>query len=202
MVKKDKIRKIQEVFDSYPKITYNKLKKIVVEKEKLMAAQTFTDALKEGVEAGVIIREEGLIGKRKVVYYSKPEFAKQEEDYFRDVVSSVDSFTQRLEELKKLFPNLNNLEKGQILFSFNDLLQVISSKIGMGWGAFGSPKFLELFQSVTQSSVEIVKMILREDPKRQLEIWNEFFLGWNDIEQDNIEEIDELLEVAIAKQAK
>jgi len=29
-----------------------------------------------------------------------------------------------------------------------------------------------------------------------------FFLGWNDIEQDNIEEIDELLEVAIANEAK
>jgi len=31
---------------------------------------------------------------------------------------------------------------------------------------------------------------------------NEFFLGWNDIEQDCSEEIDELLDVAIANEAK
>jgi len=31
---------------------------------------------------------------------------------------------------------------------------------------------------------------------------NEFFLGWNDIEQDCSEEIDELLEIAIARKTK
>ena len=165
MVKKDKIRNIQKVLNSYPKITYNQLKKIVVEKQKLMAAQTFTDALKEAVEARVIIREEGLIGKRKVVFYYKPEVAKQEEDYFREVKVSVDSFNKRLEILKEQFPKLNNIEKGQILFSFNDLLTVISSKIGIGTGMFISSKLSNLYLSfIKQTFPELLKLSMITRP--------------------------------------
>ena len=204
MVKKDKIRNIQKVLNSYPKITYNQLKKIVVEKQKLMAAQTFSDALKEGVGSGIITREEGYYGKRKVVWYSKPENAKQEDDYYRELLSDVDSFTQRLEILKGKFPKLNNIEKGQILFSFSDWLQVIGSKIGMGAGYFiGSPKFTELYvKSVVPALQEIIKLSLSGDLKLQSAIMNEFFMGWNDIKQDCSEEIDEILEIAIARKTK
>jgi len=72
----------------------------------------------------------------------------------------------------------------------------------MGYGIFGSSKFSELYQSVFPSIQEIVKLTLSEDLKQQSEIWNEFFLGWNDIVQDNIEEIDELLDVTIANQTR
>ena len=197
MVKKEKIREIRKVLDTYPKLTYNKFKEIVVKKRDLMSAQTFSDGLKEGVGSGIITREEGYYGKRKVVWYSKPENAKQEDDYYLELLSDVDSFTQRLEILKEKFPKLNNIEKGQILFSFSDWLQVIGSKIGMGTGYFGSSKFMELYQrSIAPSLLDIIKMSLSGDLKQQSAIMNEYFLGWNDIEQDCSEEIDEILEIA------
>ena len=204
MIKKKRIHRILEVLDSYPKIKFNDLKKIVVEKKGFMATQTFSDELKKGVESGIITREEGLYGKRKVVWYSTPENAKQEDDYYRELLSDVDSFTQRLEILKEKFPKLNNIEKGQILFSFSDWLQVIGSKIGMGAGYFvGSSKFTELYQkSIFSSLQDIIKLPMSGDLKLQSAIMNEFFLGWNDIEQDCSEEIDELLEIAIARKTK
>jgi len=204
MVKKDKIREIIKILDIYPKITYNNLKKIVVEKKGLMAAQTFAVALKEGVESGIITREEGHYKKRKIVWYSKPENTKRENDYYRELISDLDSFTQRLEILKEQFPKLNNIEKGQILFSFSDWLQVIGSKIGMGAGYFvGSSKFTELYvRSVVPSLGDIIKLSLSGDLKLQSAIMNEFFLGWNHIEQDCSEEIDELLEIANARKTK
>ena len=183
---------------------YNDLKKIVVEKKGDMANQTFSDALKEGVESRIITREEGLDGKRRVVWYSKPENAKQENDYYQELISDLDSFSQRVEILKEQFPKLNNIEKGQILFSFSDWLQVIGSKIGMGAGYFvGSSKFTELYvRSIMPSLQDIIKLSLSGDLKLQSAIMNEFFLGWNDIEQDCSEEIDELLDVAIARKTK
>ncbi len=203
MEKKERIRQIRKVLDKHHRVTFNKLKEIVVEKKSLMATQTFSDALKEGVESGIIIREEGLDGKRRVVRYYNPENAKQENDYYQELISDLDSFSQRVEILKEQFPKLNNTEKGQILFSFSDWLQVIGSKIGMGIGYFGSSKFMELYQrSIAPSLLDIIKMSLSGDLKQQSAIMNEYFLGWNDIEQDNIEEIDELLEVAIANEAK
>ena len=54
MVKKERIHKILKVLDLYPKMKYNDLKKIVVEKKGDMANQTFSDALKEGVESRII----------------------------------------------------------------------------------------------------------------------------------------------------
>ncbi len=203
MIKKKRIHRILEVLDSYPKIKFNDLKKIVVEKKGFMATQTFSDELKKGVESGIITREEGLYGKRRVVWYSTPENAKQEDDYYRELLSDVDSFTQRLEILKEKFPKLNNIEKGQILFSFSDWLQVIGSKIGMGTGYFGSSKFTELYQkSIFSSLQDMLILSISGDLKLQSTIMNEYFLGWNDIEQDNIDEIDELLEVAIANTTK
>jgi len=203
LIKKKRIHRILEVLDSYPKIKFNDLKKIVVEKKGFMATQTFSDELKKGVESGIITREEGLYGKRRVVWYSTPENAKQEDDYYRELLSDVDSFTQRLEILKEKFPKLNNIEKGQILFSFSDWLQVIGSKIGMGTGYFQSSKFSELYlRSIVPSLQDIMNLSLSVDLKQQSAIMNEFFLGWNDIEQDCSEEIDELLEIEIANQAK
>ena len=204
MIKKKRIHRILEVLDSYPKIKFNDLKKIVVEKKGFMATQTFSDELKKGVESGIITREEGLYGKRRVVWYSTPENAKQEDDYYRELLIDVDSFSHRLEILKEEFPKLNNIEKGQILFSFSDWLQVIGSKIGMGAGYFvGSSKFTELYQkSIFSSLQDIIKLPMSGDLKLQSAIMNEFFLGWNDIEQDCSEEIDELLESAIARKTK
>jgi len=204
LIKKKRIHRILEVLDSYPKIKFNDLKKIVVEKKGFMATQTFSDELKKGVESGIITREEGLYGKRRVVWYSTPENAKQEDDYYRELLIDVDSFSHRLEILKEEFPKLNNIEKGQILFSFSDWLQVIGSKIGMGAAYFvGSSKFTELYQkSIFSSLQDIIKLPMSGDLKLQSAIMNEFFLGWNDIEQDCSEEIDELLEIAIARKTK
>ncbi len=203
MEKKERIRQIRKVLDKHHRVTFNKLKEIVVGKKRLMATQTFSDALKEGVESRIIIREEGLDGKRRVVRYYNPENAKEENDYYQELISDLDSFSQRVEILKEQFPKLNNIEKGQILFSFSDWLQVIGSKIGMGIGYFGSSKFMELYQrSIVPSLQDIIKLSLSGDLKQQSAIMNEFFLGWNDIEQDCSEEIDELLEIAIARKTK
>ena len=195
MEKKERIRQIRKVLDKHHRVTFNKLKEIVVGKKRLMATQTFSDALKEGVESGIIIREEGLDGKRRVVRYYNPENAKQENDYYQELISDLDSFSQRVEILKEQFPKLNNTEKGQILFSFSDWLQVIGSKIGMGIGYFGSSKFMELYQrSIVPSLQDIIKLSLSGDLKQQSAIMNEYFLGWKDIELDCSEEIDELIE--------
>ena len=204
MVKKERIREILKVLQAYPKVSFNNLRKIVVEKKRLMASQTFVDALKEGVDSKVIAREEGHYKKRKMVWYSLPEKAKQEDDYYRELIINVDSFSHKLEILKERFPKLNTIEKGQILFSFSDWLQVIGSRIGMGMGYFvGSSKFTELYQkTIIPFSLEIVKLSLSVDLKQQRAIMNEYFLGWNDIEQDNIEEIDELLNIAIPNEAR
>ena len=197
MEKKERIRQIRKVLDKHHRVTFNKLKEIVVEKKGLMATQTFSDALKEGVESRIIIREEGLDGKRRVVRYYNPENAKQENDYYQELISDLDSFSQRVEILKEQFPKLNNIEKGRILFSFSDWLQVIGSKIGMGTGYFGSSKFMELYQrSIAPSLLDIIKLSLSGDLKQQSAIMNEYFLGWNDIKQDCSEEIDEILEIA------
>ena len=59
MVKKERIREILKVLQTYPKVSFNNLRKIVVEDKRLMAAQTFVDALKEGVDSKVVTREEG-----------------------------------------------------------------------------------------------------------------------------------------------
>jgi len=202
MVKKERIRKILEVLEAYPKVSFNNLRKIVVEDKRLMAAQTFADALKEGVDSKVITREEGHYKKRKMVWYSLPEYSKEEDNYYRDLISSLDSFKHRLEILKKEFPKFNDTEKGQILFSFNDWLNVIFSKMGFGLGVFGSSKFSDLTQNNFPLLLELVKLSISGDLKQQSIIFNEFLLGWNDIEQDNSEEIDKLLNIAIPNEAR
>ena len=198
MVKIEKKREILEVLKAHPKITFNKLKKIVVEDKHLMASQTFVDALKEGVESKVITREPGYYKNRKIVEYSLPEYSKAEDDYYLDIISSIDLFKQKFEIMKKKFSKLNDVEKGQILFSFNDWLQVISSKIGVGHGIFGSSKkFTDLFKSTFQLSLKLVQLTIIGGPQKQRIIMNEFFLGWSDIEQDNAEDIDKFLNIPI-----
>ena len=193
MVKKERIREILKVLEAYPKVNFSNLRKIVVEDKRLMAAQTFVDALKEGVDSKVITREEGHYKKRKIVWYSLPKYSKEEDSNYQDLIRSTESFKHRLEILKKEFPKFNDIEKGQILFSFYDWLQVINSKIGFWIGVFGSSKFVDLLQSNVSLNLELVKLSMIGDLKQKTTILNEFFLGWNDIEQDNIEEIDELL---------
>ena len=203
MVKKDRIREILEVLDSYPKIPYNKLKKILVEEKKKMAAQTFANALKEGVESRIITREEDHYKKRKIVWYSKPENVKRENDYYQELINDVDSFSHKLEILKEKFLKLNNIEKGRILFAFSDWLQVIGSRIGMGSGYFGSSKITELYGTkILPLSLEIVKLSLSVDLKQQSAIMNEYFLGWNDIKQDCSEEIDYIIKNANSRKTK
>ena len=202
MVKKERVREILKVLEPYPKVSFNNLKKIVVEDKHLMAAQTFVDALKEGVISKVITREEGHYKKRKMVWYSLPEYSKEEDNYYLNLIRSIDSFKHRLEILKKEYPKFNDIEKGQILFSFNDWLNVIFSKIGFGWGVFASSKFSDLYQNNMPLLQELVVLSISRDPKRQSTIMNEFFLGWSDIEQDCSEEIDELLEIATARKTK
>ena len=73
----------------------------------------------------------------------------------------------------------------------------------MGLGMFRSKRFSDLYQSFLVSTIqEILKLSLSGDLKQQSAIMNEYLLGWNDIEQDCSEEIDELLDVAIAKKTK
>jgi len=202
MGKNDRIREILKVLQAYPKVSFNNLRRIVVEDKHLMAAQTFVDALKEGVISKVITREEGHYKKRKMVWYSLPEYSKEEDNYYLDLIRSIDFFKHRLEILKKEYPKFNDIEKGQILFSFNDWLNVIFSKIGFGWGVFASSKFSDLYQNNMPLLQELVVLSISRDPKRQSTIMNEFFLGWSDIEQDCSEEIDELLEIATARKTK
>jgi len=202
MVKKERIREILKVLQAYPKVSFNNLRKIVVQEKRLMAAQTFVDALKEGVDSKVIAREEGHYKKRKMVWYSLPEYSKEEDYYYRDLIISIDFFKNRLEILKGEFPKFNDIEKGQILFSFNDWLNVIFSKIGFGFGVYRSSKFTDLFQNNLPLLQELVKLSISVDPKQQSTIMNEFFLGWNDIEQDNIEEIDKLLKIPIVNETR
>jgi len=202
MVRKEKIRGIQEVLKAYHKVSFNNLKKIVVEDKRLMAAQTFVDALKEGVDSNVITREEGHYKKRKIVEYSLPEYSKEEENYYHELISRIDSYEQRLEILKKEFPKFNEVEKGQILFLFADYLQVIGWRIGFAAGVFGSSKFMDLYQNIPSLNQELVGLTMVGGPKQQETIMNEFFLGWNDIEQDNLEDIDELLNIKIPNEVK
>jgi len=203
MVKKERVREILKVLEAYPKLNYTNLKKIVVQDNDDMSPQTFTNALKRGVDSRIIKREVDHYKKRKIVFYSKPENAKEEDDYYRELISDVDSFTQRLEILKEQFSKLNNIEKGKILFSFNDWVTVISSKIGIGLGIFRSSRFSDLYQSFIASTIqEILRLSLSGDLKQQSAILNEYFLGWNDIKQDCSEEIDEILEIAIARKTK
>ena len=73
----------------------------------------------------------------------------------------------------------------------------------MGLGIFRSSKFSDLYQSFIVSTIqEILKLSLSGDLKQQSAIMNEYFLGWNDIKQDCSEEIDEILEIAIARKTK
>jgi len=197
MVKKEKIRDILKVLKKYPKLKFRALRKIVVEEEGLMSPQTFATALKEGVESKVITREPGHYKNRKIVEYSLPEYSKAEDDYYQNLISSIDLFENKLEILKKKFPKFNDVKKGQVLFLFSDWLNVIASRIGFGLGVFQSSKFGDLLITVNQTlNFELIRLTMIGGPQRQRTIMNEFFLGWNDIEQDNAEEIDEFLGIA------
>jgi len=203
MVKREKIRDILEELKRYPKLNFRALRKIVVEEKHLMAAQTFATALKEGVESKAITREEGHYKKRKIVSYSLAEYSEKEDEYYQELIRSIDSFKNKLEILKKKFPKFNDVEKGQILFSFSDWLQVIASKIGFGYGVFQSSKFMDLAITANNTlNLELVQLTMIGGPEKQRTIMNEFFLGWNDIEQDNAEEIDELLGITTANESK
>jgi len=201
MVNKEKIRKIREVLEKHKKLSYNKFKEIVVEKKGLMAAQTFSDGLKEAVDSGIIRREEGQ-EKRKMVWYSIPEIAIKEDLYYDLLSSDITSFQQSFEQLEHLFSELKDVEKGQILFSFLDWYFTIQSQIAMGHTMFRSPKFADMSKFMVSYLQDLDKLSMSGDEKQQSVIWNELFMGWSDVQVDNIEIIDDLLQVAIAREAR
>ncbi len=49
---------------------------------------------------------------------------------------------------------------------------------------------------------DLDKLSLSGDEKQQSVIWNELFMGWSAVQVDNIEIIDDLLEIAIAREAR
>ena len=201
MVNKEKIRKIREVLEKHKKLSYNKFKEIVVEKKGLMAAQTFSDGLKEAVDSGIIRREEGQ-EKRKMVWYSIPEIAIKEDLYYNLLSGDITSFQQSFEQLEHLFSELKDVEKGQILFSFLDWYFTIQSQIAMGHTLFRSPKFADMSKFMVSYLQDLDKLSMSGDEKQQSVIWNELFMGWSDVQVDNIEIIDDLLQVAIAREAR
>ena len=201
MVNKEKIRKIREVLEKHKKLSYNKFKEIVVEKKRLMAAQTFSDGLKEAVDSGIIRREEGQ-EKRKMVWYSIPEIAIKEDLYYNLLSGDITSFQQSFEQLEHLFSELKDVEKGQILFSFLDWYYTIQSQISMGHTLFRSPKFADMSKFMVSYLQDLDKLSLSGDEKQQSVIWNELFMGWFDVKAENLDIIDDLLEIAIAREAR
>ncbi len=201
MVNKEKIRKIREVLEKHKKLSYNKFKEIVVEKKGLMAAQTFSDGLKEAVDSGIIRREEGQ-EKRKMVWYSIPEIAIKEDLYYGLLSSDITSFQQSFEQLDHLFSELKDVEKGQILFSFLDWYFTIQSQIAMGHSMFRSPKFVDMSKFMDSYLQGLDKLSMSGDEKQQSVIWNELFMGWFDVKAENLDIIDDLLDIATARQAR
>ena len=196
MVRNEKIRTIYKELKVHKKLSYNKFKKIIVEKKELMAAQTFADRLKEAVESGIIRREEGLDGKRKVVFYSIPEIAKIEDEYLDHLSSTLTGFQQEYDRLEDLFPMLNDVEKGQILIAFIDWIYALQAKISLGHSRFNSPKFADLSHFLSQYTQYIDELIMSGDEKQQSAVWNEMFMGWGSVEEYNNNIIDDLLETA------
>ena len=166
-----------------------------------MAAQTFSDGLKEAVDSGIIRREEGQ-EKRKMVWYSIPEIAIKEDLYYNLLSGDITSFQQSFEQLEHLFSELKDVEKGQILFSFLDWYYTIQSQISMGHTLFRSPKFADMSKFMVSYLQDLDKLSLSGDEKQQSVIWNELFMGWSDVQVDNIDIIDDLLEIAIAREAR
>jgi len=186
--------------EQHKKLSYNKFKKIVVEKKGLMAAQTFSDGLKEAVNSGIIRKEPGQEGKRKVVWYSIPEIAKKEDEYFDFLSNTITGFQQEFERLNSLFSELNDAEKGQILFAFLDWIYAMQAKIAMGHSRFNSPRFADLSKFLVSYMQDLDKLSMSGDEKQQSVVWNELFMGWGDVEDDNIGIIDDLLETAELRQ--
>jgi len=202
MVKKEKIREIRKVLDTHKMLTFNKFKNIVVKEKGLMAIGTFSDGLKEAVESRIITREEGYEGKRKVVRYSLPEIARKEDEYYDYLSNSITSFQTWFDPLERLFSELNNVEKGQILFSFLTWYYEMQSKIAMGHLLFHSSKFSDLSHFLVPFLQDLEKLSLSGDEKQQSIIWNELFMGWNDFEMGNTDAIDKLLGIAEAREAR
>jgi len=202
MVKKEKIREIRKELEKHKKLSYNKFKEVVVEKKGLMAAQTFSDGLKEAVESGIIRREEGQEGKRKKVWYSIPEIAIKEDRYYDLLSSDITSFQQSFDELEHLFSELKDVEKGQILFSFLDWYYTLQSQIAMGHSLFRSPKFSDMSKFMASYLQDFDKLSMSGDEKQQSLIWNELFMGWFDVKAENLDIIDDLLDIATARQAR
>ena len=202
MASKEKIREIRKVLEKHKKLSYNKFKEKVVEKEKRMAAQTFSDGLKEAVASGIIRREEGLDGKRKVVWYSIPEIAIIEDEYYDFLSNTITGFQQEFERVEGLFSELNDVEKGRLLHAFLDWYYAMQAKIALGHSRFNSPKFADMSKFLAQYMQDFDELIFSSDEKQQSAIWDEIFLGWGDVEDYNIKVIDDLLETATVKQAR
>ena len=200
MVGKDRIRSIREVLDTHNKLTFNKFKEIVVKEKKLMAIGTFTNALKEAEKSGIIRREKDQIGQK--VWYSLPEIAKNEDEYYDYLSATVTGFQIEFERLESLFSELNDVEKGKILFCFLDLYYEIQSKIALGHFLFHSSKFADISHFMVPYLQDLDKLSISGDEKQQTVIWNETFMGWGDVEDYNMTVIDDLLKIAEANLTK
>ena len=202
MASKEKIREIRKILEKHKKLSYNKFKKIVVDKKRKMAAQTFSDGLKEAVSSGIIRREEGLDGKRKVVYYSIPEIAIIEDEYYDFLSSTVTAFQQEFERVDELFSELNDVEKGRLLLAYLNWYYAMQAKIALGHSRFNSPKFADMSKFLAEYMQYFDKLIFSSDEKQQSAIWDEIFMGWGDVEDYNIKAIDDLLETAMVRKSK
>jgi len=90
----------------------------------------------------------------------------------------------------------------QYLYSRNNLILNSNYSLFYQGGFPCSSKCSDLSQNNFPLLLELVKLSISGDLKQQSIIFNEFLLGWNDIEQDNSEEIDELLNIAIPNEAR
>jgi len=196
LVKKQKIRDICQVLDDFPRVTYNHLKKIVVEEKGMMSAQTFAKALSEGAETGTIERIDDSYGKLKRVWYStKPEFSKLENQMYNELTETITFLKQKLVIFQKNFTKFNSQDKGTIIFAFLDWSYAINSKIFVCYGTFRTRKFGKFIKEMASMGLELSALSLIGDEKERGIIWNELMLGWHEIEQDAIEEIDDFLKL-------
>ena len=200
MVSNEKIRKILKELEPHKKLSFNKFKKIVVEKKRLMAIQTFSDGLKQAVTDGIIRKEPGQEGKRKVVWYSIPEIAQKEDEYIDYLSNTITGFQQEFDRLDDSFSGLKDAEKGQILFAFLDWIYAMQAKIAMGHSRFNSPRFADLSNFLVSFMQDLDKLSMSGDEKQQSVVWNEMFMGWGDVEDYSIKVIDDLLETTELRQ--
>jgi len=136
------------------------------------------------------------------VWFSIPEIAQKEDEYFDFLSGTVTGFQQEFDRLDSLFSELKDVEKGQILFAFIDWIYAMQAKAAMGHSRFNSPRFADLSRFLAQYMEYFDELLMSGDEKQQSVIWNEMFMGWGDVEDYSIKAIDDLLGTAEARQTR